>query len=94
MRHGAGSGLPPREPRSSSTSDTANGSPGPYGAFSKYTKDGFGLNATAGHGNANTKYYGEYLVDTQINLAKNAVVILNRLCYASGTPSGDRPIRP
>ena len=25
-----------------------NGSPSPYGAFSKYTKDGFGLNATAG----------------------------------------------
>lgn len=61
-----------------------NGSPSPYGAFSKYTKDGFGLNATASHGNNNTKYYGEYRIDTQINLAKNAVVILNRLCYASG----------
>lgn len=61
-----------------------NGSPSPYGAFSKYSKDGFGLNATAGHGNSSTKYYGEYYVDTQINLAPNAVVILNRLCYASG----------
>jgi hypothetical protein len=61
-----------------------NGSPSPYGAFSKYSKDGFGLNATAGNGNSNTKYYGEYYIDTQISLAPNAVVILNRLCYASG----------
>ena len=61
-----------------------NGSPSPYGAFSQYTKDGFGLNSSAGHGNANTKYYGEYYIDTQIKLAANAVVILNRLCYASG----------
>src|SRR6476619_1115618 len=61
-----------------------NGSPSPYGAFSKYTKDGFGLNRTAGAGNYNTKYYGEYYVYSQIHLAPNAVVILNRLCYASG----------
>jgi hypothetical protein len=61
-----------------------NGSPSPYGAFSKYSKDGLGLNATAGAGNSNTKYYGEYYIDTQIQLAPNAVVILNRLCYASG----------
>ncbi len=61
-----------------------NGSPSPYGAFSKYTKDGFGLNRTAGAGNSNTKYWGEYYVSTQIKLAPNAVVILNRLCYASG----------
>ena len=27
-----------------------NGSPSPYGAWSKYSKDGFGLNATAGAG--------------------------------------------
>ena len=61
-----------------------NGSPSPYGAFSRYTKDGFGLNATAGRGNYNTKYYGEYYIRTGIKLAPNAVVILNRLCYASG----------
>jgi hypothetical protein len=60
-----------------------NGSPSPYGSFSKYTKDGFGLNRTAGAGNYNTKYWGEYYID-QIDLAPNAVVILNRLCYASG----------
>jgi len=68
-----------------------NGSPSPYGAFSKYTKDGFGLNATAWHGNSNTKYYGEYYVKTAIKLAPNAVVILNRLCYASGNSEWGRP---
>ena len=67
-----------------------NGHPSPYGAFSKYRKDGFGLNATAGNGNYNTKYYGEYYIDTQINLAPNAVVILNRLCYASGNSEWGR----
>ena len=61
-----------------------NGSPSPYGALSKYTKDGFGLNATAGAGNSNTKYCGEYYIRPYIKLAPNAVVILNRLCYASG----------
>ena len=61
-----------------------NGSPSPYGSFSKYTKDGFGLNASAWRGNSNQKYYGEYYIRTGIKLAPNAVVILNRLCYASG----------
>ncbi len=61
-----------------------NGYPSPYGAFSAYTKDGMGLNATAGNGNYNNKYYGEYYLKNYINLAPNAVVILNRLCYASG----------
>jgi hypothetical protein len=59
-----------------------NGYPSPYGSFSKYTKNGVGLNTTAG--STKHTYYGEYYVDTQINLAPNAVVILNRLCYASG----------
>ena len=67
-----------------------NGSPSPYGAFSKYTKDGFGLNRTAGAGNYNTKYWGEYYVYSQIHLAPNAVVILNRLCYASGNSEWGR----
>ena len=43
-----------------------NGYPSPYGAFSAYTKDGMGLNAAAGHGNSNTKYYGEYYLRTYI----------------------------
>ena len=42
-----------------------------------------GLNRVAGDGNSNTKYFGEYYM-AQLALAKNAVVVLNRLCYASG----------
>jgi hypothetical protein len=59
-----------------------NGYPSPYGAFSKYTKDGLGLNAY--DGSSTHKYYGEYYVDRYLSFAPNAVVILNRLCYASG----------
>lgn len=61
-----------------------NGYPSPYGTFQRLTKDGMGLNATAGNGNYNVKYWGEYYIDRDIQMAPNAVVILNRLCYASG----------
>jgi hypothetical protein len=61
-----------------------NGWPSPYAPFQLNTKDGIGLNAAAGHGNYNVKYWGEYYIDHYINLAPHAVVILNRLCYASG----------
>lgn len=61
-----------------------NGYPSPYGAFQSYTKDGFGLNATAGDGHYNVKYWGEYYIGRDIDLAPYSVVILNRLCYASG----------
>lgn len=59
-----------------------NGYPSPYGAFSKYTKDGMGLNSSGG--STHHTYYGEYYIDRYIQFAPNAVVILNRLCYASG----------
>jgi hypothetical protein len=59
-----------------------NGWPSPYGTFNRYTKDGLGLNPYLG--STSHKYYGEYYIDTGINFAPNAVVILNRLCYASG----------
>jgi hypothetical protein len=61
-----------------------NGYPSPYGAFSALRKNGLGLNATAGHGNSNVKYYGQTPVSTGLNLATNSVVLLNHLCYASG----------
>ena len=60
-----------------------NGWPSPYAPFSTTSKDGMGLNATSGNGNSNTKYYGEYYM-AKLALAPNAVVVLNRLCYASG----------
>ena len=63
-----------------------NGWPSPYTYDAKYTtKDGFGLNSSAGNGDSNNKYYGEPSVAT-LDLAPNAVIILNRLCYASGNP--------
>jgi hypothetical protein len=60
-----------------------NGWPSPYPPFSTATKDGLGLNAVAGRGNLNVKYYGEASV-AKLGLARNAVVILNHLCFASG----------
>lgn len=61
-----------------------NGWPSPYYPFNSYTKDGLGLNRTSGAGNSNVKYYGEYYLRTYIRMAPDAVVLLNRLCYASG----------
>ena len=60
-----------------------NGWPSPYGPYSVYSKDGMGLNATSGSGNSNVRYYGEYYM-ARLRLAPDAVVVLNRLCYASG----------
>jgi hypothetical protein len=67
-----------------------NGWPSPYGPFQKYTKDGLGLNASAGNGHYNVKYWGEYYIDRYIQMDPNAVVILNRLCYASGNSEWGR----
>ncbi len=61
-----------------------NGWPTGHGPFNPKTKNGLGLNARAGAGNYNTRYYGEALIARSIDFAENAVVILNRLCYASG----------
>ena len=62
-----------------------NGWPSPYKPFQTYTKDGMGLNARSGGGNgsSNLKYWGEHYV-AGLTLARNSVVILMRLCYASG----------
>jgi len=60
-----------------------NGWPSPYYPYSTATKDGFGLNSSSGNGNYNVKYYGEYYT-SRLQLASHAVVVLNRLCYASG----------
>jgi putative cell wall-binding protein len=61
-----------------------NGWPSPYTYDPNFTtKDGFGLNASAGNGDYNNTYYGEPYIAT-LGLAPNAVVLLNHLCYASG----------
>jgi hypothetical protein len=63
-----------------------NGWPSPYPYDPDFSsRDGFGLNATAGNGDGNTKYYGEPSV-ASMDLAPNAIILLNHLCYASGNP--------
>ncbi len=66
-----------------------NGWPSPYAPFSETSKDGMGLNARYASGNSNTKYFGEYYM-AKLGLAPNAVVLLNRLCYASGNSEWGR----
>ena len=61
-----------------------NGWPSPYTYDPTYaTKNGFGLNATAGAGDYNNKYYGEPYM-ASMDLAPGAIVLLHHLCYASG----------
>ncbi len=61
-----------------------NGWPSPYPPFDPAKQDGLGLDPFAGSGNVATKYFGESYVASGLHLAKNAVVILNHLCYAAG----------
>ena len=61
-----------------------NGWPSVYRPWQTRTKDGLGLNPYDGSGNVRVKYYGETAVQSSIRLAPGAVVLLNRLCYASG----------
>ena len=69
-----------------------NGFPSPYlSTLWPDRQDGFGLNAEAGAGDSNTTYYGEKYISESINLAPNAVVILNHLCYASGNSEPGQP---
>lgn len=68
-----------------------NGWPSPYTYDPEYTtKNGFGLNATAGNGDYNNKYYGEPYV-SQLDLAPNAIVMLHHLCYAAGNSEPGSP---
>ncbi|HEU0242977.1 MAG TPA: hypothetical protein VFQ75_03675 [Candidatus Limnocylindrales bacterium] len=60
-----------------------NGWPSTHYPYSTATKNGMGLNSSYGNGNSNTKYYGQdYML--RLDLASHSVVMLNRLCYASG----------
>jgi flagellar hook assembly protein FlgD len=68
-----------------------NGWPSPYPPFQTMTKDGLGLNPTAGSDNTTTKYYGEYYLAKDIHLAPNAVVVLAHLCYSAGNSEEGQP---
>jgi hypothetical protein len=48
------------------------------------TQNGFGLNPTAEGNDYSHQYFGEGPIADDVRLAKNAVVLLNHLCYASG----------
>ena len=48
------------------------------------TQNGFGLNPSPGGNDATHQYFGEGPIASDVRLAKNAVVLLNHLCYASG----------
>ena len=67
------------------------GFPSPYRpVLSPSVQDGMGLNEIGGVGDSDKKYYGESLIASDIKFAKNAVVLLNHLCYSAGSSeSGD-----
>lgn len=69
-----------------------NGFPSPYRSSPwPYSQNGMGLNETAGNGDYNNKYYGEYYIGNEVKLAPNAVVLLTGLCYAAGNSEGGDP---
>ncbi len=55
------------------------------------TQNGFGLNPSAGGGDGTHQYFGEAKIAESIQLARNAVVLLNHLCYASGNTEPGLP---
>jgi hypothetical protein len=72
-----------------------NGWPSPYFYDPEFkTKDGFGLNRTTSGGDRDSssylRYYGEPDVAT-LNLAPGAIILLHRLCYASGNSEPGDP---
>jgi hypothetical protein len=68
-----------------------NGWPSRYGPYQGVTKNGLGLNPRDGSGNKRVKYYGEDFVRDHLRLAPGAIVLLNRLCYASGNAEPGSP---
>ena len=70
-----------------------NGWPSPYTYDPEYTtKDGFGLNATAGNGDYNNMYYGEPFVST-LDLAPGAIVLLTTCATRRATRNPATPSR-
>lgn len=68
-----------------------NGWPSPYKPYQDKTKDGLGLNAAAGHGNSDLKYYGSYYLVHYVRMAPHAVVILSHACYTAGNSEPGKP---
>ncbi|MDQ3448313.1 MAG: hypothetical protein M3432_03945 [Chloroflexota bacterium] len=68
-----------------------NGWPSPYAPNQPYTKNGMGLNSSAGRGDYNNKYYGEHYIRQGLKLARGAVVLIIGACYAAGNSEGTQP---
>lgn len=62
-----------------------NGWPSPYPPFQENTKDGFGLNSTAGAGDYNVKYYGANMIRASVHMGADSIVVLAHACYSPGT---------
>lgn len=68
------------------------GFPSPYRPIlSPSVQNGMGLNEIGGVDDWDKKYYGESLIASEIRLAKNAVVLLNGLCYSAGSSEDGDP---
>jgi hypothetical protein len=59
--------------------------------FNPNGHDGMGLNSASNKSDYVAKYYGETYMANDIRLAKNAVVILSHLCFASGNSMAGDP---
>ena len=59
--------------------------------FDPKNHDGMGLNSKKHPSDNVAKYYGEHYMGNYIRLAKNAVVLLKGLCYASGNSEQGNP---
>jgi len=59
--------------------------------FDPNNNNGMGLNTADNPSDNVAKYYGENYMANDIRLAKNAVVILSHLCYASGNSESGNP---
>ncbi|HEY8239076.1 MAG TPA: hypothetical protein VIF63_06550 [Candidatus Limnocylindrales bacterium] len=68
------------------------GFPSPYRPIlSPSVQDGMGLNEVGGINDSDKKYYGESSIASEIRFAKNAVVLLNGLCYSAGSSEDGDP---
>jgi hypothetical protein len=61
------------------------GFPSPYRpAMSPDVQNGIGINAIGGVDDYDKKYYGETPIANEFRFAKDAIVLLNHLCYSAG----------
>jgi hypothetical protein len=56
-----------------------------------YSQNGLGLNPVAGGNDTTHQYFGEFYLARDVKLAPGAVVIMTRLCYASGNSEPGLP---